>query len=72
MPKFRCVPALFNRRGIDFSRAVRGIRRLPHQNEHHQFAFGGSAGLHALREESHDIWTHACIFVGMLSSAVRR
>ena len=38
-------------KGIDFSRAVRGIRRLPHQNEHHQFAFGGSAGLHALREE---------------------
>ena len=72
MPKFRCVPALLME-GESTFRAVRGIRRLPRQYEHHQGLWGAlPILLPAVREEFHDTWTHARIFVGLLSSVVHR
>jgi hypothetical protein len=72
MPKFRCVPALLSGRGIDFSRGQRDQALAP-PGEHHQGLWGAlPIVLPALREEFHDTWTHARIFVGLLSPAVRR
>ena len=68
MPKFCCVPALLTGRGIDFSRGQRDQALAPPV----QSLGALPILLPALREEFHDTWTHARIFVGLLSPAVRR
>ena len=72
MPKFRCVPALLSGRGIDFSRGQRDQALAPPERTPPRSLGAVPILLPALREEFHDTWTHARIFVGLLSSVVHR
>ena len=73
MPKFRCVPALFNRRGIDFSRSQRDQALAPPTNTTNLLLVGPTDPAACVEGGMyHDTWTDARIFVGLLSPVVRR